>query len=170
MGIDVRPDPVITPVLSPSLNQLASEHGFVTATLLSLDTGQELLFLIQPSEFDYEGDTEWERSQVLFGSPEPIEYKGTEPTQFGITAYFDAYSTDGESGSIADVIAMLEHLRRRVPGKNRAHVLMYIQGQTQFTGVLKRFRVKVRRLNTSGGPLQAPGAEILLEEIDWNGL
>ncbi|HEY6332765.1 MAG TPA: hypothetical protein VI756_25805 [Blastocatellia bacterium] len=149
---------------------ITSSVGFIQAMLFSLDTGAQLDFDLQPSEFEWKYEVGWEESGVIYGSPAPIEYRKTSPLEMTINANFDAYYKSGMSGSIAQPLNMIYVFSQRVPGRNRSHILQYMQGATTFVGVLRRASVKVRRLNSSGGPLQALGAEIMLEEIVWNGV
>ena len=164
------PSPQITPVFTPGVATDVSDVGFVEADLVSMDDFSKLHFLIEPSEFDLSGDTTWDKPGVIFASPQPGEYRSTNPTVFVIHAYFDAYGFAGIGGTIKPEIDQIEHFRRRVPGKNRAHIVMYMQGATTFTGKVTSYHGQTRRLSRQGAFLQALGVEIVLEEEKWNGL
>lgn len=162
------PTATINPVTTPVGTSVA-DIGFITASLLSLDTGKELRFHIEPSEFDIEGSTVWEKPGVIFGSPQPLEYRTSNPKLFTIHAYFDGYTDFGEGGTIRPELDLLEEFRHRVPGKNRAHVLMYVQGATTEIGVLIRYSATVRRLSRQGAFIQALDVPIQLEKVVFLG-
>ncbi len=162
-----QPTTQIEPIFAPELSAPIQDMGFVQASLVSLDTGQSLEFLIEPSDFDLDGTTVWVKPGVIYASHQPSEYQTTNPLVRTITAHFDAYSDGDDSRSIQPQIDMLEVLRARVPGKNRAHIVMYIQGETNFIGKILNWRGSVRRLNRGGGPLQIVGAQITIEDEEF---
>lgn len=164
------PSVTITPVFTPGVMSDVSDVGFVEAIILSLDDGFVLKFLIEPSEFELSGETVWDKPGVIFASPQPGEYRTTNPTIFVVHACFDAYGDQGFGGSIQPAIKQIEHLRRKVPGKNRSHIVMYMQGETVFTGKIISYHAGIRRLSRQGAFLQAPASEITIEEAKWDGI
>jgi hypothetical protein len=151
---------------SPTPRQTAPAGGQVSAKLTSLDTGESLVFIVEPTEHDRTYGAEWEQAGVAQASPQFLEFKQSNPEERVYRAFFDGY---GRPGGVANSIeAELEELKfftRRVPGKKRAHICLYTQGEQRFRCVVTNVGVPVKRLNRGGGALQAYEVTITLKEV-----
>jgi len=151
---------------SPTPRQSDPTPGRVTAKLTSLDTGESLIFLVEPTEHERTYSAEWEQAGVAQASPQFLEFRQSNPEERVYRAIFDGYGRPGGvANSIELELAELKFLTRRVPGKNRAHICLYTQGEQRFRCVVTNVGVPVRRLNRSGGALQAFEVNISLREV-----
>lgn len=138
----------------------------VQAKLTSLDTGDVLVFVVEPTEHDRTYSAEWDQAGVAQASPQFLEYKQSNPEERVYRAFFDAYDRPGGvANSIELELATLKFFTRRVPGKKRAHICFYTQGEQRFKCVVTNVGVPVKRLNQGGGALQAYEVTITLKEI-----
>jgi hypothetical protein len=151
---------------SPTPRQADPAPGRVTAKLTSLDTGESLIFIIEPTEHERTYGAEWEQAGVAQASPQVLEFRHSNPETRTYRAVLDGY---GRSGGVANSIelelAELKFFTRRVPGKKRAHICLYTQGVQRFKCVVTNVSVPVKRLNRGGGALQAYEVTIELKEV-----
>jgi hypothetical protein len=146
--------------------QSSPPPGGVHAKLTSLDTGESLVFVVEPTEHDREYSAEWESAGVAQASPQFLEYRCSNPEERVYRAVIDGYGRPGGvANSIELELAMLKFFTRRVPGKKRAHICLYTQGEQRFKCIVKHVAVPVKRLNQGGGALQAYEVSITLLEI-----
>lgn len=151
---------------SPTPRQGAPAPGRVTARLTSLDTGESLIFLVEPTEHERTYGAEWEQAGVAQASPQYLEFKQSNPEERVYRAVLDGYGRPGGvANSIELELAELKFFTRRVPGKKRAHICLYSQGEQRFKCVVTNVGVPVKRLNRGGGALQAYEVTITLKEV-----
>jgi hypothetical protein len=161
----------IPPPGGPQPKLVPTTAGRVIARLTSLDTGETIAFYrgnhaTAPSEHTRELSAQWDSAGVAQASPQFIEYRETGPEERTYKITFDAHgSPGGVVNHFERQYAILKRLISRVPGKKRAHKLVYSQGVQRFRCVLTRVSTPVRRVSTNGGAMQAIDVAITLKEI-----
>jgi hypothetical protein len=155
----------------PQPKLVPSTAGRVIARLTSLDTGETLAFYrgnhaTAPSEHTRDFGAQWDEAGVAQASPQFIEFKQSNPEERTYKVTFDAHASPG--GVVNNFERQYETLKRftrRVPGKKRAHKLLYSQGAQRFKAVLIRVSMPIRRVSKNGGAMQAIDVTITLKEI-----
>jgi hypothetical protein len=142
----------------------------VTAKLMSLDAGIALymssaFYAQPPSKSDRHGSARWNEAGVAQASPQPLEYQCTNPSERTYYCFFEAYTHVGLGGDVEDYLSILEELKNRVPGKKRAHKLLWVQGKQRFKCVLFDYNANITHVSLQGGAMIVPDVAIHLVQI-----
>jgi hypothetical protein len=136
------------------------------AKLGSMDVAKVLYFSIAPTEHTRDFGANWVDAGVAQASPQPQEYKDSQPEERVLRVTFDAFRRPlGVKNDIEKDYETLKEFTRRVPGKRRSHKLVFSHGKVRFKCVLVKVGMPVRRVAENGGALQAIDCDITLREI-----
>jgi hypothetical protein len=141
--------------------------GAVSARLTSMDTGESLLLeVLSESGHEREFTSDWQDAGCIQADPQPLEYHDTKGAKLTIRFHLDAYDKVGQGGTVEPEIATLRRLGKRVPGKVRAHKVVYTHGAFRFApAVLESVHLPVYRLNPGGLALIVREGTMTLKEI-----